>query len=95
MTAAETSTRTPMSTGLVRIAMCRRLHSSMSQAAPSRPGAAMTASAVSRVPSARTTPVARSSLSPAGFSTRILSTRLRVSTSTLVSSSARMRVRMS
>ena len=71
MIAAEISTRTPMSTGLVRIAMCRRLHSSTSQAAPSRPGAAMTASAVSRVPSSRTTPVARSSLSPAGFSARI------------------------
>ncbi len=95
MTAAETSTRTPMSTGLVRIEMCRRLHSSLSHAAPSRPGAAMTASDVTRVPSSRTMPVARKSLSPAGFSTRILSTRLRVSTSTLVSSSARMRVRMS
>ena len=95
MIAAEVSTRTPMSTGLVRMPMWRRLHSSTSHDAPSRPGAAMTASAVSRVPSSRTTPVARRSLSPAGFSARMRSTRLRVSTSTLASSSARMRVRMS
>ena len=88
MTTAGTSTRTPMSTGLVRTAMPSRRHSSTSQAAPWRPGARITASALMRLPSVQVTPVAAPSR------TVMLATVVAVRTATRGSRSTRMALRM-